>query len=269
MAEWILKYVFNIKLSNKKEAFSKIDLEHFLQQSKNNEETDSSEINKALFENALSLSETKIRECLIPRREIEGMSINLPIEEVKARFIETKLSKIVVFEKNIDNILGYVHHLDMFSKPASLREILHPIPTIPETMSATDLMNKFSKEGKSIAWVIDEFGGTAGIVTMEDLLEEIFGEIEDEYDVAETFVDKQIASDEYLFSGRLEIDFIKQKYNLRFPGDDGAETLSGYIIENNGAIPHQKERIIIGNMEFDILNVTDTRIETVKVKVLI
>jgi CBS domain containing-hemolysin-like protein len=269
MAEWILKYVFNVKLSNKKEAFSKIDLEHFLQQSKNNEETDSSEINKALFENALSLSETKIRECLIPRREIEGISIDLPIQEVKARFIETKLSKIVVFEKNIDNILGYVHHLDMFSKPASLREILHPIPTIPETMSATDLMNKFSKEGKSIAWVIDEFGGTAGIVTMEDLLEEIFGEIEDEYDVAETFVDKQIASDEYLFSGRLEIDFIKEKYHLRFPGDDGAETLSGYIIENNGAIPHQKERIIIGNMEFDILNVTDTRIETVKVKVLI
>ena len=156
----------------------------------------------------------------------------------------------------------------MFKNPATLKEILHPIPTVPETMSATDLLNKFSAERKSIAWVIDEFGGTAGIVTMEDLLEEIFGEIEDEYDVAESFVDKQIAQHEYIFSGRLELDFISQKYDLPFIGDEGAETLSGYIIQNNESIPKQKDRIIIGNIEFDILNVSDTRIETVKVKVL-
>jgi CBS domain containing-hemolysin-like protein len=268
MAEWMLKYVFNVKLNNKKEAFSKIDLEHFVHQSKHHDEEESSEINKELFENALSLGEVKLRECLIPRREIEGVDSNTSIQAVKSKFIDTKLSKILVYENNIDNILGYVHHLDMFRNPATLREVLHPIPTVPESMSATDLMNKFSKERKSIAWVIDEFGGTAGIVTMEDLLEEIFGEIEDEYDVAETFVDKQIASDEYLFSGRLELDFLSQKYHLQFPGDDGAETLSGYIIQNNEAIPRQKERIIIGNLEFDILNVTDTRIETVKVKVL-
>lgn len=269
MAEWMLKYVFNVKLHTKKEAFSKIDLEHFLQQSKSHDEEESSEINKELFENALSLSEVKIRECLIPRKEIEGIESHTSIEKVKEKFIETKLSKILVYENNIDNILGYVHHLDMFKKPSTLREVLHPIPTVPESMSVTDLMNKFSKERKSIAWVIDEFGGTAGIVTMEDLLEEIFGEIEDEYDVAETFVDKQIASNEYLFSGRLELDFLSQKYNLEFIGDDGAETLSGYIIQNNESIPKQKERIIIGNIEFDILNVSDTRIETVKVKVLI
>ncbi len=269
MAEWMLKYVFNVKLHTKKEAFSKIDLEHFLQQSKSHDEEESSEINKELFENALSLSEVKIRECLIPRKEIEGIESHTGIEKVKEKFIETKLSKILVYENNIDNILGYVHHLDMFKKPSTLREVLHPIPTVPESMSVTDLMNKFSKERKSIAWVIDEFGGTAGIVTMEDLLEEIFGEIEDEYDVAETFVDKQIASNEYLFSGRLELDFLSQKYNLEFIGDDGAETLSGYIIQNNESIPKQKERIIIGNIEFDILNVSDTRIETVKVKVLI
>jgi CBS domain containing-hemolysin-like protein len=156
----------------------------------------------------------------------------------------------------------------MFKNPTNLKEVLHPIPTVPETMSATDLMNKFSKERKSIAWVIDEFGGTAGIVTMEDILEEIFGEIEDEYDVKEAFIDKQIAGNEYIFSGRLELDFISEKYQLFFSGDEGAETLSGYIIQNNEAIPKQKERIIIGNYEFDILNVSDTRIETVKVKVL-
>ena len=171
--------------------FSKVDLEHFMQQSKSHEEEDSSEINKELFENALSLSETKLRECLIPRREIEGVNSNTSIEEVKAKFIQTQLSKLVVYDDNIDSITGYIHQLDLFKHPATVNEILLPIPTVPESMSATDLMNKFSKERKSIAWVIDEFGGTAGIVTMEDLLEEIFGEIKDEYDTEE-FVDKQI-----------------------------------------------------------------------------
>lgn len=268
MAEWLLKYIFNIKLSNKKEAFSKIELEHFIQQSKHADEEDTSEINKELFENALSIGETKIRECLIPRKEIEGIESNSNIEELKIKFEETKLSKIVVYEKNIDNIIGYIHHIDLFKNPANIKEILHPIPAVPETMNAIDLMNKFSKERKSIAWVIDEFGGTAGIVTMEDLLEEIFGEIEDEYDVAESFVDKQLAKNEYIFSGRVELDYITEKYKLTFDGDGGAETLSGYIIQNNEAIPKQKERIIIGSIEFDILHVSETRIETVKLKVL-
>lgn len=267
-AEWMLKYVFNVKVNKKKEAFSKVDLEHFIQQTNNNDEEDTSELNKELFENALSLSEVKLRECLIPRKEIERISFDTGIEKVKEKFIETKLSKLVVFENNIDNILGYIHQLDLFKNPVSIKEILHPIPTVPESMSATDLMNKFSKERKSIAWVIDEFGGTAGIVTMEDILEEIFGEIEDEYDVAEEFVDKQIASNEFIFSGRIELDLIREKYDLHFSGDEGAETLSGYIIQNHEFIPKQKERIIIGNYEFDILSVSDTRIETVKVKVL-
>jgi CBS domain containing-hemolysin-like protein len=268
LAEWILRYVFNVKFSNKKEAFSKIDLEHFLQQSKHHDDEENSELNKELFENALSLSEVKLRECLIPRKEVEGVNINLNISEVKAKFIDTKLSKIIVFENNIDNIVGYVHHLDLFKNPATLMEILHPIPTVPESMSATDLMNKFSKERKSIAWVVDEFGGTAGIVTMEDLLEEIFGEIEDEYDVPEIFVEKQLATNEFIFSGRLELDYITEKYDIVFEGVEGAETLSGYIIQNNDSIPKQTDRIIVGNFEFDILNVSDTRIETVKVKVL-
>lgn len=268
MAEWLLKYIFNIKLNKKKEAFSKIDLEHFVQQNRHADEEETSEINKELFENALSIGQTKIRECLIPRKEIESIEGDSSIEKIKAKFEESKLSKIVVYEKNIDTIIGYVHHLDLFKNPANIREILHPIPVVPETMNAIDLMNKFSKERKSIAWVIDEFGGTAGIVTMEDLLEEIFGEIEDEYDVAETFVDKQLAKNEYIFSGRIELDFITEKYNLQFVGDDGAETLSGYIIQNNESIPKQKDRIIIGNIEFDILNVSETRIETVKLKVL-
>lgn len=268
ISEWMLKYIFNVKISNDKEAFSKIDLEQFIQQSRHNDDEENTKINKELFENALSLSDVKLRACLIPRKEIEGVETITSIEDVRNKFIETKLSKILVYEQNIDNIVGYVHHLDLFKNPLTLQEIIHPIPAVPETMSASDLINKFSKERKSIAWVVDEFGGTAGIVTMEDLLEELFGEIEDEYDVPESFVDKQIAQNEYIFSGRLELDYVTQKYHIKFEGNEDAETLSGYIIQNHQSIPKQKERIIIGNFEFDILNVSDTRIETVKVKVL-
>ena len=267
MAEWILKYLFNIKLNNKKEAFSKIDLEHFINQTKYHDEEDTSEINKELFENALSLSDTRVRECLIPRKEIEGVDITTNIEELKNKFISTQLSKLIVYEQNIDNIAGYVHQLDLFKNPAAINEVLLPIFAIPESMSATDLMSKFSRERKSIAWVIDEFGGTAGIVTMEDLLEEIFGEIKDEYDTEE-FVEKQLANNEFIFSGRLELDYITEKYKLAFPDSEETETLSGFIIQNRDEIPKQRETFITGNYQFDILNVSDTRIETVKLKVL-
>ncbi|MEO6583876.1 MAG: hemolysin family protein [Ferruginibacter sp.] len=267
VAEWVLQYVFNVAIHNKQHVFSKVDLEHLIQQNKNHIEEDS-EVNKELFENALSLSDVKLRECLIPRREIESIEQNTPIEIVKEKFISTQLSKLVVYDTNIDNITGYVHQLDMFSHPATLAERLHPIPAVPESMSATDLMNKFSKERKTIAWVIDEFGGTAGIVTMEDLLEEIFGEIKDEYDTVEEFVEKQIAEYEFIFSGRLELDYISEKYKLHFPEDEGSETLSGYIIHTNESIPKQKDKIFAGKFEFDIISVSHTRIETVKVKVL-
>ena len=170
-------------------------------------------------------------------------------------------------EENIDNIIGYIHQLDLFRKPSQLHEILHPIPAVPESMGVTDLMNLLTKQRKSMAWVVDEFGGTSGIVTMEDQLEEIFGEIQDEYDTEE-FVEKQLSDDEFIFSGRLEIDYLQEKYGLEFDQNSEAETLSGYIVEHHETIPTIKERIIIGNLEFDIINVNETRIETVKLKVL-
>ena len=268
IAEWILQYIFNVKVNDRKEVFSKVDLEHYLQQNKMHNEEESSDINKELFENALSLGEVRLRECLVPRKEIIGVNENSSIEEIKKLFIETRLSKLVIYDKNIDNITGYIHQLDLFKSPATIKEILLPIPTVPETMSATDLMTKFSKERKTIAWVIDEFGGTAGIVTMEDLLEEIFGEIKDEYDDVDDFVDKQLAENEYLFSGRMELDLITEKYGIEFPADESAETLSGFIVQHNADIPKEKEQIIIGNYEFNILSMSDTRIETVKMKVL-
>ena len=265
LSEAILKYLFNVRVKDKGEPFSKIDLEHFYQQTRE-QDPESQDLNTDLFENALSLPNIKVRQCLVPRTEIEAVDVNMPVESALNHFIETKLSKLVVYEGNIDNIQGYIHQLDLFKKPKDLRSILLPIPVVPETMSATDLMNKFTKERKSIAWVVDEFGGTAGIITMEDILEEIFGEIRDEYDTEE-FVEKQIAENEFIFSGRLELDYLNEKYELEFPEAE-SETLSGYVINQHETIPHAKERIIIDKYEFDIITVSDTRIEMVKLKVL-
>ncbi len=266
LAEWILKYLFDVRISDKKEAFTRVDLEHFIQQSKDDSD-EAQDINTELFENALSLPGVKVRECLIPRKEIIGVDTTASVEEVKQKFVETKLSKLIVYEGNIDNILGYVHQLDLFRKPADIKSILLPIPAVPESMGLTDLISQFTRERKSIAWVVDEFGGTSGIVTMEDLLEEIFGEIQDEYDTEE-FVEKQLSDNEFIFSGRLETDYLAEKYNLDFKEESDAETLSGYIVEHHETIPVAKERIIIDDYEFDILSVSETRIETVKMKVL-
>ena len=265
IAQWILTYIFNVRVNNKNEAFSKVDLEHFFQQTKDQDE-ENQELNTELFENALSLPLVKIRQCLVPRTEIEGADIHTSIEDLKKQFIKTQLSKLVIYDDSVDSILGYVHQIDLFKRPATIQEILHPIIAVPESMSATDLINKFTKERKSIAWVVDEFGGTAGIVTMEDVLEEIFGEIRDEYDVEE-FVEKQLAADEFIFSGRLELDYLKEKYELDFPENE-SETLSGYIINKHEAIPKQKETIIVDHYQIDVLTVSDTRIEMVKLKIL-
>ena len=265
LAQWILKYLFNVKVGDRDNAFSKIDLEHFFQQTKEQDD-DGQELNTELFENALSLPTIKIRQCLVPRTEVEAVEITATIEETRQHFIATQLSKLVVYDDNIDNVLGYIHQLDLFKKPATLKEILLPIPVVPESMSATDLINKFTKERKSIAWVVDEFGGTAGIITMEDVLEEIFGEIKDEYDT-EDFVEKQLAEDEFIFSGRLELDYLNEQFGLQFPRGT-SETLSGYIINQFETIPKQKQSIIINDYQFDILNVSDTRIEMVKMKIL-
>ncbi|MCX6202372.1 MAG: hemolysin family protein [Bacteroidetes bacterium] len=265
IAQWILTYIFNVRVNNKNEAFSKVDLEHFFQQTKDQDE-ENQELNTELFENALSLPLVKIRQCLVPRTEIEGADIHTSIEDLKQQFIKTQLSKLVIYDDSVDSILGYVHQIDLFKRPATIQEILHPIIAVPESMSATDLINKFTKERKSIAWVVDEFGGTAGIVTMEDVLEEIFGEIRDEYDVEE-FVEKQLAADEFIFSGRLELDYLKEKYELDFPENE-SETLSGYIINKHEAIPKQKATIIVDHYQIDVLTVSDTRIEMVKLKIL-
>lgn len=265
MSIFILNVIFDMRIDKKKETFSRGDLDHFSQQSTELQDQHV-DLKTELFENALSLPKVKVRDSLVPRKEIEAVDLSLTIEGIRLAFVETKLSKLVVYDGDIDHIVGYVHQLDLFKKPATIKEILLPIPAIPESMSVTDLINKFTKERKSIAWVVDEFGGTAGIVTMEDLLEEIFGDIRDEYDVEE-FEEKKVSDDEYILSGRLELDHLNEKYGLEFPQND-SETLSGFIIHQHETIPRLKERIIIGDYEFEVLNVSDTRIEMVRLKIL-
>jgi CBS domain containing-hemolysin-like protein len=265
IAEWLLKYLFNVRVDEKKEVFGRNDLEHLFKKTKETEE-ENQPLNAELFENALELPKVRIRQCLVPRKEIVGIDVNAPVEELRKLFVETKLTRLIIYENNIDHIAGYVHQLDLFKQPAAIRTVLLPIPAVPESMSATDLISKFTRERKSIAWVVDEFGGTAGIITMEDVLEEIFGEIQDEYDVEE-FVEKRIAENEYIFSGRLELDYLNEKYGFEFPEDE-SETLSGFIINYHETIPKQKDRIIIADYEFDVMNVSDTRIEMVKMKKL-
>ena len=262
LAQWVLRNLFQVRLVNKKEAFTKVDLAHFVQQSKDQKEQQ--ELNTDLFENALSLPDIKIRECLVPRTEIIGVDIQTSIESLTEIFMETKLSKLIVYDDTLDTIIGYVHQLDLFKKPASIASILHTIPLVPESMNAADLINLFSKKRKSIAWVVDEFGGTAGIVTMEDVLEEIFGEIDDEYDEQE-FLEKKLSDTEYVFSGRLELDYLYEKYGIDFSADS-AETLSGYLIHKNEAIPKLRQVIHLSHFDAEILAVSDTRIEKVKIK---
>lgn len=265
ISRWVLKYLLNVRLTSDSKDFQLNDPENFIIQSEPGQ-AEHQHLNTELFENALSLPQVKIRECMIPRKEVESLEVSADIGVATQKFIQTGLSKLVIYENNIDNILGYIHELDFFNSPKDIRSILYPILAIPETMSAIDLLGRFTKENKSIAWVVDEFGGTAGIITMEDVLEEIFGDIKDEHDTEE-FVEKQIAEKEYILSGRLEIDYLNEKYGFNFPPTE-SETLSGFIISHYEAIPQVRTRIIIDDFEFDVLNVTETRIEMVKMRIL-
>lgn len=267
ISEWILKYLFNKKIVARSDMLTKMDLEQYLNQIRSGESEEVSELNKALFENALSIGEVKLRACLIPRKEIVSIDEKKSIEDARQLFIETKLTRLIVYDGSIDSITGYIHQLDLFSNPRDIRSILHPIPVVPESMTATEMMTRFSKERKSIAWVIDEFGGTAGIVTMEDLLEELFGDIKDEYDLPEGVTERKIREGEYIFGGRIKLDYLQDKYNIKFPETD-METLSGYLIRYNESIPKSGARIIIGHYEIIVMDVSDTRIETVKLKAL-
>lgn len=265
LSKAILRFGFRTKVEESKPVFSRLDLEAFVHEQQGGEE-DPVDINTELFQNALYLIQVKVKECMVPRPEIKAMDIEEGLEALKALFIDTNLSRIIIYRESIDNILGYVHHHDLLKQPNDIQSVIFSLPLIPETMPATDVLNLFTKENKNIAWVVDEFGGTAGIVTIEDILEEIFGEIEDEHD-KEEFIERQLSDNEYIFSGRLEVDYLNETYGLDLPEGD-YETLGGLIVAHHGSIPELRETILIQHFEFVILFSSETKVDTVKVKIL-
>lgn len=218
-----------------------------------------------IFQNALDFSELKLRDCAIPRNEIEAVELNSPVENLREKFIQTGYSKILIFKDTIDNIIGYAQSVDMFRLPKNLSSIVKNLMIVPETMPASKLLNLFLKEHKSIALVVDEYGGTYGMVTIEDIIEEIIGDIEDEYDSYD-LKEEEISESEFLLSGRLEIDYLNEKYGLGIPESDDYATIAGYILHNNEEIPREKDKIQIGEFEFEIVQVQGPKIELVKLK---
>ena len=249
-------------------AFTKGDLDYFIQSSieeaGGNEENIVDEIK--IFKNALDFSNIKIRDCMIPRTEIIAVESDTPVGELKNTFIENGISKIIVYKENIDNIVGYIHSSEMFRNTADWQKNIRSVPIVPETMGAHKLMCLFKQQKRSLAVVVDEFGGTSGIVAMEDLVEEILGDIEDEHDT-NTIVAKAISENEYVFSGRLDIEKANGEFGLDLPESDGYQTIGGLILHEYQSIPKVNEMIRIGNFLFKIIRVTNTKIELVKLKV--
>lgn len=263
----LLVKIFKTKLKPNEDnpVFSRVDLDHFINNPENSEVLHDPEIEQSvrMFKNALDFSKIKIREVMVPRTEMEVLDINnADIDQLKQRFIETGFSRILFYENHIDNIIGYVHSAIIFNSPSSIRPYLKNVMTIPETMPANKLLSTFIQEHLSIAVVVDEFGGTAGIVTTEDILEEIFGEIEDEHDTSD-FIEKKINENEFILSGRFEIDFLNEKYNLNIPETEEFETLAGFILFHYESIPKINSIIQIENYTIKILKASNTKIELV------
>lgn len=249
---------------NDKEIFSRIDLDTYVRQSLDDMSKESEvDSEMKIFRNALDFSSTKIRDCMVPRADIVAVSIDTSLDILKEKFIETGISRILVFKNDIDNIMGYIHMWEIFNKPSDWTQNVATISFVPESMPANQLMSDLMQQRKSIAVVVDEFGGTSGIVTMEDLVEEIFGEIEDEYDVESKFV-KPEGEGEYVLSGRVEIDHLNEVYGLDIPESDDYSTVAGYLLHHTQRFPKTYETVIIGKYTFKILKVTARKIEVVR-----
>ncbi len=267
-SEFILKKIFRVKIEKENAAFTMIDLDNYLREGTSAIEKKAEMDHEIqIFQNALDFSSVKARECMVPRNEIVALDENDSIETLKKKFIQTRLSKVLIYSKSIDNIIGYVYSKELFKNPKSIRSILLPVSIVPESMPASEVLTVFIQQHKSIAVVVDEFGGTSGMLTMEDVIEEIFGEIEDEHD-KEELIDKQLSDTEFEFSARLETDYINGKYHLDLPILDNFETLSGLIMHYHESIPRLNEEIEIKHFSFKITAVTRTRIEQVYLKIL-
>jgi len=265
----IFRVFFGMKSNKNEEAnlvFGKVDLDHFVNLGKQDQEdTEPYHHNIRIFRNALDFSNVKLRECMVPRTEIEAIESKRSVRELKEQFIETGHSRILVYQDTIDNVIGYFELKDIFRDPPDIMSGVRKVAIVPETMTANKLLKLFFNEKMNVALVVDEFGGTSGMVTIEDILEEIVGDIEDEHDFNE-FTEKVVGPDEYIFSGRLEIDYLNEKYRLNLPEEDDYETLAGMILYYHGSIPLNNEVIRIKRYVIKVLRVTATRLELVNLK---
>ncbi len=257
----VLRYIFRTPVKESDDVFTRLDLENFIKSTRTESEDD---IDTELFGKALNLREVRVKECMIPRPEIEGIDITATQQEIIDAFRQSNLSRLIVYEDDMDNVRGYIHHQQILQSKVSLKKAVMDLPFVPESMRVRDLMNSFIANRVNIACVVDEYGGTAGLITLEDILEEIFGEIEDEHD-QEEYLEVQIGANEYLFSGRLEIAHLNEKFPaLQLPLGE-YHTLSGYLVMTTGNIPNQGDVIELGAYQFILELVSETKIDTVRV----
>ena len=262
---WVVLKAFGYDQKTNQKVFSKVDLEHFVDDI--SERMDSAEVSSEdmnLLKNALDFSNVKARDCMIPRTEIIAVDIDDSLDTVMQLFIAKGLSKVIIYRDSIDNIIGYVHSYDLFKSPQSIKQILLPIHFVPSVTTGEELLSKFTEQSGNIAIVSDEYGGTAGMVTLEDVIEEIFGEIEDEHD-KDNLVEEKLSETHFRFSARVEIDYLNQQYQLNIPESEDYETLGGLILFELANIPEKNSKLKIDGFSFVVEEVTDRRIEIVSV----
>lgn len=264
MSNVILR-MLNVDSSNSEKVFSKVDLEHYVQDINDrirDEQDFGNEVQ--ILQNALDFDTVKARDCMVPRTEIISVDVEDDIDKLMKKFIDTGKSKIIVYRESIDNIIGYVHSFEMFKSPQSIKQILLPISFVPEAIPGKELLESFTSKSATIAVVVDEYGGTAGVVTIEDVIEEIFGEIEDEHD-QEDWLEEVLSENEYRFSARIDIDYLIEEYDLDITPGEEYETLGGFILHHLESIPEAGTKIDINDLTFDIETVSDNRIEVVRI----
>ncbi|MBC8266008.1 MAG: HlyC/CorC family transporter [Flavobacteriales bacterium] len=264
LSRWILKGLFKVEISENQRLFDRVDLDAYLSLLNTNKDEN---IEVEMLQNALELTSIKARECMVPRTEIVALELETSITQLKEKFIQSKLSKILIYKGDIDNIIGYVHSLDLFKKPKRIKSILMPIPIVTETISASDLLELFITQHRAVAVVVDEYGGTSGMVTVEDVTEEIVGEIEDEHD-KDILIDTKIDKKTYLFSARMEVDSINKKYELNLPTSQEYETLAGLLLSFHEDIPEVETEVKIESFMFVVKEVNDRSIKLIQIHLL-
>ena len=268
VSDKVLKTFFKTDGDEVQLAFSKIELgDYITEQMETVEEEDEVDSEIQIFQNALEFSEVKAREVMVPRTEITAVEFHESPKNLTKLFTETGYSKILIYKDTIDDIIGYVHSFELFKKPKTIKSILLPVEFVPETMLIHDILNVLTKKRKSMAVVLDEYGGTSGIMTVEDIVEELFGEIEDEHDSTDLH-EEQIDESSFTFSARLEVDYVNENYKIDLPDSEEYETLGGLIVNETGEIPEKDEKILIDHFQFTILEVSNTKIDLVALKIL-